>query len=331
MRRGKNPFKREVGVDPPARITVGVLNCIPDQSGYFAGQLASLRLCLASLREDPGAPFDLMVVDNGSCRPVRAFLEQALADGQIDQLVLNHRNLGRPNGVRQVLRAATGDLVVYTDGDIDFRPGWLAAHLEVLEAFPDVGMVGGLPIRHLADYYTEGTVRWAEEESEATLETGALIPDDDIRRYYASLGYLDPEALRASVAHLVDRRVTYRGVTAHVGASHMQFLMPRAVIERLPHRRFDRATGQNPEIMDAVLEDSGLLRLATAQATVHHVGNAVDDPEEIARYEALVGPLEAPVRAAGSLWRRWRVRRLVQRIHDWSFGVLYGRGDGGGT
>ena len=327
MRRGKNPFKKKTPIEPPARITVGVLNCIPNQEGYFGGQLDSLKLCLASLRQHAEEPFELMVVDNASCPEVRRWLEQAQAEGTIDYLVLNRRNIGRPNGVRQVLRSAPGDLVMYSDGDIFYRPGWLTSHLEVLESFPDVGMVGGLPIRHLVDYYTDATRTWAaENHQDVREEVGALIPDQAILEYFASLGYADTQARLDAVRDTEDRRLTYRGVSAFVGASHMQFVMPRAVIERLPHRRFDQATGLNPEIMDAMIDEEGLLRLATAEPTVYHIGNRITEPWLEAHFAEWIGQRRQSPSAPRGNWltRRWRVHQLIGKIHEWSFRHYYG-------
>lgn len=88
MRFGSNPQRGRGGTsEGPAAITVGVLNHIPDQEGYFEGQVESLELCLASLRAHADEPFELLVVDNTSCREVKRYLLGEQESGRIDYLV----------------------------------------------------------------------------------------------------------------------------------------------------------------------------------------------------------------------------------------------------
>ncbi len=49
-----------------------------------------------------------------------------------------------------LFNAAPGEIIAYSDDDIFFYPGWLPAHLEILAAFPKVGMVSGVPVRNAA-------------------------------------------------------------------------------------------------------------------------------------------------------------------------------------
>ena len=333
MRHGQNPFKTRKSIEPPAAITVGVLNSIPDQAGYFRGSFDVLKLCLASIRHHADQPFDLLVVDNGSCPEVRAYLEEELTAGRIDYLVLNKRNIGRPNGVRQVLRAASGDLVFYTDGDIYFKPGWMQAHLEIRQAYPNVGIVGGMPVRQVARVYTTSTLCWVESHKDEVLcEKGQLIPDEWSLEYARSIGYTEPERIVAEWTSIDDCRVVYQGVTAYVGASHMQFLTPREVIAALPHFRFDQATGLNALIMDQILEDKGLLRLSTSRPFVYHMGNSLSESWLVDEFKRLVGETPSqPMRLASSgqnlkhwFWGNSRVRGVLRRIYVWSLDRYYG-------
>jgi glycosyltransferase involved in cell wall biosynthesis len=334
VRIGKNPLK-ELGfaVAPPARVTVGVLNYIPDRSGYFKDQLEVLKLCLNSIAAHAGDSVDLLVVDNGSTGDVIDYLMESFASGLVTQLVLNRRNAGKANAVLQILRTAPGELVCYTDGDIYFKPGWLEAHLEIMEVFPRVGVVGGIPLRNQAAHsYSQRAVAWIEKNFDGEIEIGDLIPEDWTRDFLASLGLTGEEASAQIDAwrDLQDCRIVSDGKAAFVGAAHMQFLISRAAIEALPHQRFEYALEPGEDhLIDQAIDDLGLLRLSTPRPYVYHIGNRVAEDWLVEEYERLVGgPLEKTTAPrdprAHWFWGRSRVRDRMRAVSDWLFEKYYG-------
>ncbi len=344
MRFGQNPFKvSQQGVEPPAAVTVGVLNYIPDQSGYFAGQFEALKLCLTSMRQHAGLPFDLCVVDNGSCAEVRDYLCQELEAGRIQYLLLNARNLGKANAVFQILRSAPGDTIFYSDGDVYYFPGWMQAHLDVLENFPEAGIVGGIPLRDQANYYTASTLRWVEQNHAGlAVEKGDLIPAEWTRTFLHSIG---EEHIEPGWLHDADCRITRAGTTAYVGASHMQFLISRRAVEAIPFKRFDHALQtEEDQHFDRHLQIAGYLRLSVSRPMVYHIGNAISEGWLQDEYQRLVahplggalpssvpvpgGPLppqppEAPKDRRHWLWKRRPVRRLLKALYEKLFKIYY--------
>ncbi len=326
MRVGDNPNKvLKIEVEEPARITVGVLNCIQSMDGYFAAALPVLELCIASIRANAGEAIDLLLVDNGSCEPVRKQLHEMMERGDIDYLVLNHRNIGKGNALLQILRGAPGDVVVYTDGDVFFRPGWLQAHVAVLEAFPEAGMVGGVPLRHTSKRNTDATKRWLDGKPDGvTLEKGRFIDEAGIREHAASCGIGPDDPQLASWLEGEEWRVVRNGVPCYVGMSHMQFAMPRAAIARLPHNRYRRLVGVEREFPDRVVDDLGLLRISTTKPFVYHMGNTLSEDWLRAEYERLVGKRQAPSGAPPRtvdhwIWKQQTVRRALRKIYMWSY------------
>jgi hypothetical protein len=83
MRIGQNPAKFVREVAKPERITAAVLNYIPFTSGFYAETGDVLKVCLETLRTDPGLPLDLMVFDNGSCPEVQDWLTAEHRAGRI--------------------------------------------------------------------------------------------------------------------------------------------------------------------------------------------------------------------------------------------------------
>jgi cellulose synthase/poly-beta-1,6-N-acetylglucosamine synthase-like glycosyltransferase len=154
MRVGQNPAKYVKDVTKPARITVAVLNYVPFLSGFYAEMLDVLKACLNSIWENTDLPYDLLVFDNGSCGDVKQYLLDEYEGGHIQHLFLSEKNLGKGGAWNIILGGAPGELIVYTDNDCYFRPGWLSRSVQILETFPKVGMVTARPFRTNPDFYT---------------------------------------------------------------------------------------------------------------------------------------------------------------------------------
>jgi hypothetical protein len=331
MRIGQNPQKNSGrSIEPPATITVGVLNYIPDQAGFFRGQLDSLKLCLASLQINSGQPFDLLVLDNGSCDEVRNYLTGELKAGRINHLILNQRNIGKGNALFQILGSAPGNLVFFSDGDFYYRQGWMQAHLDVFGAFPEAGMVSGDPRRNQANRVTSASRHWVAEHQESlVLEKGDLIPEEWIRQSLHSHG---DEQYFEKWAHDEDWRISRDGITAYIGACHGQFLIPRHVIEAIPRRRSNKALASaDDRLFDETIEKAGFLRLSVAHPSVYHIGNAIGEDWLKEEYRRLVGdnPDAIPAGQMGEkhetgsyahrFWGHWRVQRVLRAIYQWTF------------
>jgi len=94
-RIGINPARGKQSAYHPAKITVAMLSYIPHLEGYFRHRLDVLKLALASLEAHTEISHDLLVFDNGSCKPVVDYLRFLRGEGIIDYLLLSRRNLGK--------------------------------------------------------------------------------------------------------------------------------------------------------------------------------------------------------------------------------------------
>ena len=141
MRIGYNPAKSIKGVATPATITIAVLNYIPFLSGFYAEMLDVLKMTLNRIRETADLPYDLLVFDNGSCQEARDYLLEEHKQGRIQYLFLSEKNLGKGGAWNIILSGAPGEVISYADNDIYFKPGWLSRSIQILETFPNVGMV----------------------------------------------------------------------------------------------------------------------------------------------------------------------------------------------
>ena len=278
MRKGQNPAKFVKHVAKPERITVAVLTYIPFLSGYYAESLDVLIACLNSIWRNTNLPFDLMVFDNGSCPEVVGFLQQAFQEGRIQYLVLSEKNLGKGGAWNVIFEAAPGEILAYTDSDAYFHFGWLEASVEILEIFPNVGMVTSRPFRTPPELFSK-TIAWAEAEPEVVIERGQYIPWEAFREFDMSLGQ-DEAEVRTRYSSTEDVHLTYQGATALVGASHWQFVAWRSVVRQFTPFEMDRPMGQVREL-DRMVDQAGLLRLMTSKPFAMNMSNTLQSiPEE---------------------------------------------------
>ncbi|HEX9028114.1 MAG TPA: glycosyltransferase family A protein [Anaerolineales bacterium] len=318
MRIGQNPAKFVDHVVQPQKITVAVVSYIPFLGGYYAESLDVLQTCLQSIWEHTDLPYDLLVFDNASCPEVRRYLQEAQQQGRIQYLVLSEQNIGKGGAWNFIFGAAPGEIIAYADSDIYFYPGWLPALVQVLETFPEAGMVTGVPLWSPEEFST-ATLEWAGRHPEAALERGAFLPWEDYWRHSRSLGTEEAKA-RAHFGSRQDIRLTYQGQPYYVGAGHFQFVARRSVLQSALPIPSDRPMGQ-VRSLDSALNAKGYLRLSTSRWWAQHLGNSLQGftpaqdgsrPTETSR----------PSRSGG-LWAWKPLRRMLVWLYNKTFDILY--------
>ncbi len=96
------------------------------------------KQCIQSIRENTRAPYELIVVDNGSTDGTREYLK-SLDDVTV---ILTEQNLGFAAGNNKGIQASRGDYIVLLNNDTVVTEGWLCRLVQAAELSPEVGMAG---------------------------------------------------------------------------------------------------------------------------------------------------------------------------------------------
>ena len=280
MRIGHNPARFVEKVAQPAEITVTVVNCIPFLSGYYEQSLDVLKLVVDSLHttREEAHPYDVMIFDNHSCAEVRGYLKEASEQGKIQYLIFSDTNIGKIGAWNFMFGAAQGKYVVFSDGDIFFRPGWLQASLELFEIFPNVGMVTARPYR-ASEKYSTATFDWAHKQGDGVLEEGGFLDWETVWEHGRSIGVSEEQA-RSDFPNGVDYRLTYHGKIAYIGASHFQFMTRRDLLKSVTPIPSEQPM-RGERALDIAFDEMKYLRLNTEKAFVMHMGNRLPESGQV--------------------------------------------------
>jgi len=314
-RLGINPARGHVSEYRPSRVTLCLLTYLPELYGYFQDRFDVIRLSLDSLiAHTPDT--DLMVFDNGSCGTLVDYLRSLRDDGKIRYLFLSSQNIGKIGAFQVMFPAAPGELIAYADDDIFFLPGWLDACLEIMDAYPKVGMVSGFYVRSQMKYGIDSTLKFAGQP-DVNSQTGLIWPHEYEEHYLDGYGS-NAKKYAKEIAAIQDQLLTYNDVDALVSAQHMQFLAPKPLLlDALPRNWSGHLMGQMREL-DMAVDNLGYLRLSTPEPVTRFLGNVVS-PEmaELAKQYDLSAQGKVPQKLRHPL--RFLLRSGRVQVWLWKF------------
>lgn len=317
-RIGINPNRGQLTEYNPSHITLAMLTYLPNQGGYFSERLAVTRLSLESLIAHTPEPHDLIVFDNGSCPELVSYLTSLRDQGLINYLILSSTNIGKISALQVIFRVAPGEIVAYSDDDVLFLPGWLEAHLKIMDTYPRVGLVTGFYIRSHLRYATHSIEAFAQQPN-VQVSRGYLIPRELEQHYIDNMGR-SWESYQQEVSGLEDIGLCYQGVNTLASAGHHQFVTSRQLmLEVLPS--WDRnLMGKMIELENSV-DQLGYLRLSTFAPVTRLLGNVIsaENAAEAKRLglSAEEGAISKPLNSSSSrIMRIPLVKRLALGLYN---------------
>jgi GT2 family glycosyltransferase len=105
-------------------------------------QLGYTRLTVASILENTSAPFELVIVDNGSKPNVKDYFDSIKGKADINY-IRNETNVGPIVGINQGLKAAKYPYMAVIHNDVViFERDWLGKMISAMDADPKIGIAG---------------------------------------------------------------------------------------------------------------------------------------------------------------------------------------------
>jgi glycosyltransferase involved in cell wall biosynthesis len=291
---------------------------------------------LSSLRAVTSQPYDLLVFDNGSCEAVASELKSLHAQGEVEWLVLSQHNIGKAGAWNWIFSAMPNELIAYADSDVLFRPGWLEASQQVLQTFPRAGMVSAQP-----NFYD---VMDGQGTAHKALHGDARFAFED---YYPSREIVDEFCLGIGATDEVAApfyqralpAITHRQLDlgAVIGASHMQFIIPREVARQVvPLPATMGLRRAETMSLDKKVDELGYLHLSTQKPYVFHMGNTLnhrlmDEVRQVIRENAPRSRMtpgaagrDSPLRGLVTrLVRHPRFNKQFLRLYNFLFQALH--------
>ncbi len=215
-----------------------------------------------------------MVFDNGSRPELVDYLRQLEENGDIDFLMLSSQNIGKIGALQVMFKAAPGEVIAYCDDDVFYFPGWLERHLEVLDTFPNVGVISGMYIKPHMKEGIQSTLKFAKSK-DVKFEQGTLV-DPALEQHYMDQMGRTKEKYQSEIKGLNDVLITYKGIKVWASAGHYQMVAKKeALLRVLPETWSGNLMGQMRDL-DVAIDDLGMLRLCTTPPTLRLLGNHID-------------------------------------------------------
>jgi len=274
MRVGNNP-NRELVVDGYAPIVLAVITYLPNQEGYHEGRLNVIKACLESMRANAGDHnYQILVWDNGSCDKLLYWLKRSY---QPDFLV-SGRNMGKINARASIVRMFSPDTAVgVSDDDMFYYPGWLDAHIEVLNTYPNVGTVSGWPVRTQFRFGCRRTIEWGQRFA-SKFEQGRFISEQEDEDFCISIGR-DYKWHVGYTKDDIDTKLTFRDVETYATGHHCQLMGFAEVLSKVT--RYDNHALREERTFEQAIDNAGYLRLTTYKRYTRHIGNVLDKELEV--------------------------------------------------
>ena len=302
-----------------------MMTYIPNLEGYFTHRLDVLKLSLDSLIQNIDGQTDVVVLNNGSCAQVREYLDQQLERGKIGYLIHSRRNLGVIGGFKILFNAVPGEIIAYSDDDVLYYPGWLDAHLGILDSFPEVGMVSGAPVGYSSEHAVKAVEEFiAAETQELTVSEKPRVSAWE-ESWAISTGRPVSEHLQA-VQDSPNRHLIFNGVEAVQSAKHFQFVTPKKVIREAFSPDWTGSLMDGLVALDESVDKLGYLRLTTPQRYTRHIGNTISSEIQLeAEKLGLQTTGEVPDVQEHEHWvlKIPGSGRVLWPIYKWLFKVLH--------
>lgn len=272
MRVGFNPNKDKLQTPNDYFHQVIIPVYIPNQEGYFKDSFKILQYCFESLFKTIHSQTFITVVNNGSNKEVRNYLDELCGQGAIHELI-HTDNIGKLNAILKGISGHKFEIVTIADADVLFLNDWQKETYNVFESFPKTGAVCPTPSSKVLKQYTypvlinnffSKKMQFSPVKNrEAMLNFAESIGDSNFYNEY-HLSY--------------NLTISTMNGKAVVGAGHFVTSYRGAIFNNLKNRYSNFRMGGDSEgkFLDKPVSDLGYWRLSTEDNFAYHMGNAIE-------------------------------------------------------
>jgi len=341
-RLGRHPLKVNKFLSSRKKIlSIGTVVHIPNIEGYFQDSLEVLDLCIKSMYAHTSVDFDLHVFDNGSCKDVKEYLNKMYEEGFIHTLTYSSENLFKTGGLINLLKQASNEYVAFTDSDVFFLPNWFNESKKIFDEFSDIGQVTSSPLASNKDkgfIYDEFLKDLSKDKKSEIIYGNNLIDENYVNAHAISLGE-DPKKYKsARLKNREDILIKRNDVEAFLISVDFQFITKKEIISKiLPIELEDGEEIREDQIYRPIfekkLDDLNFWRVSTPTYNVHHMGNKIPNLEmelpwiNLSELSLVPNSMSKTkiIKRKNRLLNSTRLRKVIKKIHLWTYRFLYER------
>ena len=276
MRLGSNPNKDIIQGKSKFFHQVIIPVYIPNEKGYFQDSFTVFQYNLESLFKTVHDKTYISIVNNGSCKKVKEYLDELFKENLINELI-HTDNIGKVNAVLKGLVGHSFPVVTISDSDVMFLNDWQKESYDVFNAFPKVGVVGLTPMLNMGYYLTSNVI--FKNILSTRIKFSKIVNPNAMRNFYKSIG-------REEEFNAVDDKRTYllksKDINAIIGSGHYVATY-RGDIFKVVKKFSNYKLGGDIEFqIDELAFKKGFWRMTTRDNYAYHLGNT---PEEWMKVE----------------------------------------------
>lgn len=267
MRQGHNPHKDLIIEETVYNHQVVIPIYIPNQEGYFQDSFKILKMCLESLFKSVHNKTYIAIVNNGSCKEVKEYLDELFASKKIHE-VIHTDNIGKLNSILKGLVGNEIELVTIADSDVMFLENWQEATLNVYNNFPKAGVVGLVPQYRNFGHFCGNLIIENFFSKKLTFSRVKNLPA--LKKFYISIGwgdYVQNECLEVTLTLESNSQI------AVVGSGHFVATYKKEIFKEIVTYIGYKLGGESERYLDEMLLKFGLWRLTTYDNYAYHMGN----------------------------------------------------------
>lgn len=311
MRIGNNPNKDIVQQKSNYTHQVIIPVYIPNQEGYFKDAFRIFDLCLTSLFETTHHKTYITIINNGSCKEVKAYLETLFLQGNIQEL-LHTSNIGKFNAILKGLVGNDMELVTISDADVMFLSNWQVETVKIFEQLPKAGVVGLTPQFKMFESHCGNLI--CDNLFNKKLRFISVKNKEALIRFYDSLGW-KRDYNQDHLNHVLGLKIS-PNFKVLIGSGHFVATYKKDVFKNITSFSEYKLGGDSEIYIDKLPLKKDYWRLTTYDNFAYHMGNTYENWMSEIKFNSLEKDLQTnfKIRNANSHFSYFIKNRLLPKI-----------------